>query len=306
MSAQEAPLSPTPADSIREWAAARLREIEEILNADGLTIISPLLDGVEHRVKIAIESREKRRDDLFVILATDGGTVEVVERIVRVLRHHYSEVKFIIPDRAMSAGALLDMSGDEIWMDYHSCLGPIDPQVVRDGRLEPALSYLAQYARLVDSSQHEALSTAELVLLSKLDLAELHRCELARDLTIKMLKDWLTHYKFKDWSVTKTQGLEVTPDMRQERAEEIARDLSNQQRWLTHSRGIDMQTLQEDLRVQIDDLDTKPELKKAVWDYFWFLRGFMADAQTGSFVHAPNYFETPTERQTTHAVRRNR
>ena len=97
MSAQEAPRPPTPADSVREWATARLLEIEELLDADGLTIIAPLLGGVEHHVKIAIESRETRKDQLFVILDTVGGTVEVVERIVRALRHHYSEVKFIIP-----------------------------------------------------------------------------------------------------------------------------------------------------------------------------------------------------------------
>ncbi|MCY4068503.1 MAG: hypothetical protein OXE79_05265 [Acidimicrobiaceae bacterium] len=290
MSDRETPLPPTPADGVREWAAARLREIEQLLDADGLAIISPLLWGVEHHVKIAVESRESRRDQLFVVLDTAGGIVDVVERIVRVLRQHYSEVKFIIPDRAMSAGTVLAMSGDEIWMDYHSCLGPIDPQVERDGRLEPALSYLAQYERLIEKSRQETLSTAELVLLSKLDLAELHRYELARDLTIQMLKDWLTRYKFKDWDKTETQGKAVTQAIREKRAEEIAQGLSDQQRWLTHSRGIDMRTLTGSLKVRVDDLGERPELKKAVWNYFWFLRSYMAESQVELCVHAPDYF----------------
>jgi hypothetical protein len=85
----------------------------------------------------------------------------------------------------MSAGTILVMSGDEILMDYHSCLGPIDPQVERDGRLIPALSYLSQYEDLIEKSQSGGLSTAELVLLQKLDLAELHQFELARDLWIR-------------------------------------------------------------------------------------------------------------------------
>ncbi len=190
----------------------------------------------------------------------------------------------------MSAGTVLAMSGDEIWMDYHSCLGPIDPQVERAGRLEPALSYLTQYARLIEKSRREALSTAELVLLSKLDLAELHRYELAKDLTIELLKTWLTNYKFKDWTVTETRGVPVTLEMRESRAEEIAQCLSDQERWLTHSRGIDMQTLQEALGVQIDDLGARPELREAVWNYFWFLRRYMTEAQIESFVHAPNHF----------------
>ena len=109
---------------------------------------------------------------------------------MRVLRQHYQEVKFIIPDRAMSAGTVFAMSGDEILMDYHSCLGPIDPQLPRDDRWVPALSYLAQYKHLIKKSLEERLSTAELVLLEKLDLAELHQFELQRDLSIELLKQW--------------------------------------------------------------------------------------------------------------------
>lgn len=103
------PVPPTTHDSAREWADTRLLAIEAMLDADGLTIISPMQEGVEHRAKVAIEARQERRGNLFVILDTLGGVVEVVERIVRVFREHYSEVKFIIPDSAMSAGTVLAM-----------------------------------------------------------------------------------------------------------------------------------------------------------------------------------------------------
>ena len=283
-------MPPLLENSVEEWATGRLREIEGLLNADGLTIISPLLGGLEHRVKIALEARVERREALFVILDTGGGDVEVVERMVRDLRYHYNEIKFIVPDKAMSAGTVLAMSGDEIWMDYHSCLGPIDPQIARDGRLEPALSYLTQYERLIRKSQQQTLSTAEVVLLSKLDLAELHRYELAKNLTINLLTTWLARYKFKDWTVTESRGKLVTQKMKEDRAEEIATKLNDQDRWLTHSRGIDMTTLRQDLDLRIDDLSDEPELQRAVWNYFWFLCQHMQDKQLVSFVHTPEFF----------------
>ncbi|MCY3707171.1 MAG: serine dehydrogenasease [Gammaproteobacteria bacterium] len=276
---------PTTQDSAREWANGRLAMIEEMLNADGLTIISAMQLGVEHRVKVAVEAKENRRRSLVVVLDTPGGIVEVVERIVRVLRHHYEEVKFIVPDRAMSAGTVLAMSGDDILMDYHSCLGPIDPQLELDDRLVPALSYLSQYESLIEKSRNETLSTAELVLLQKLDLAELHQFKLARDLSIALLKRWLTRYKFKDWVRTETRGDIVTEDMKQERAAWIARQLNDHERWLTHGRGIDMQTLRDELKLKVTDFGEAPELKKAVWDYFWFLRDHMARNGLVSFVH---------------------
>lgn len=284
------PVPPTTQDSAREWANSRLLAIEEMLDADGLTIISPMLPGVEHRAKLIIEDRQDRRDNLFVIVDTPGGVVEVVERIVRVLREHYTEVQFIVPDKAMSAGTVLVMSGDHILMDYHSCLGPIDPQLVLDNRVVPALSYLAQYDHLIAKSQSGSLSTAELVLLQKLDLAELHRFELARDLSIELLKQWLTSYKFKDWTTTETRGLPVTRQMKEDRASEIAEKLNDQKRWLTHGRGIDMKTLRDELHLTIDDLNERPDLKSAVWNYFWFIRDHMAGNGNDSFVHAINFF----------------
>ena len=281
---------PTTQDSTREWANVRLRAIEEILGADGLTIISPIQVGLEHLVKIAIEAHEPRTGTLVVTLDTSGGVVEVVERIVRVLRHHYDEVKFIIPDRAMSAGTVLAMSGDDILMDYHSCLGPIDPQLEKDGRLVPALSYLSQFEALIEKSRNETLSTAEVVLLQKLDLAELHQFELARDLSVDLLKRWLTRYKFKDWERTETRGEPVTNEMKEERASWIARQLNDHERWLTHGRGIDMRTFQDELQVKIEDFGANGELKKAVWDYFWFLRDHMNPNDLASFVHTPYFF----------------
>lgn len=243
----ETNMPPTTNDSVREWANKQLLAIEEKRDADGLTVISPMTFGLEHRVKVAVEARDERRDVLLVILDTAGGIVEVVERIVRVFRRHYDEVHFLVPDRAMSAGTVLAMSGDEILMDYHSCLGPIDPQVERDGRLVPALSYLSQYDDLIDRSQNEQLSTAELVLLQKLDLAELHQFELARE-------------------------------------------LNDHRRWLTHGRGIDMRTLQDELKLKIQDYGTEPELSNAVWDYFWFLQDHMGRNGISSFVHTPHFF----------------
>jgi hypothetical protein len=274
----------------REWLDERLDKIGKRVSADGMGMISPIAWGLEHRVRVAIDAIPKKRPALLVVLDTPGGVVEVVERIVRTFRTNYQEVKFLIVDRALSAGTILAMSGDAILMDYHSCLGPIDPQVERDGKLVPALSYLVQYHRLIDKSNKGTLSTAEAILLQKLDLAELHQFELARDLSTTLLKEWLTKYKFKDWTVTETTKTPVTPVMKEQRAAEIATALNDHQRWHTHGRGIDMKTLQDELKVKIDDYGTDTQLSALVWNYFWFLRDHMGRHGMTSFVHTRGYF----------------
>lgn len=115
-----------------------LVDIGEILASDVVTIISPIVPGLEHRLRQAIEGLQERKNVVTVILDTPGGVVEVLERMVSVLRSVYDEVTVIVPDRAMSAGTILALSADRIMMDHLSCLGPIDPQIERDGKLVPA------------------------------------------------------------------------------------------------------------------------------------------------------------------------
>lgn len=274
----------------KEWANTRLTEIEAHLNADTVTMIGPIAWGLEHMVRLVVDEFKTKRPALVVILDTPGGVVEVVERIVRVFRQNYQEVRFLVPDRALSAGTILALSGDAILMDYHSVLGPIDPQVERDGKLVPALSYLAQFERLIQKANAGNLSTAEVVLLQKLDLAELHQFELAKQLSNALLKEWLTTYKFKDWTVTETQHTPVTLQMKEARAADIAEKLNDNQRWQSHGRGIPMKTLENELNLKIDDYGADNALRDKVWNYFWFLRDHMKRLGFDSFVHSREFF----------------
>ena len=122
----------------------QLGELEGHLSADVLTLIGPIRDGVEHKVRDALEVLGTHRPRLAVVLQTGGGIVEVAERMVHVIRHFYGEVVFVVPDIAMSAGTVFAMSGDAIMMDYFASLGPIDPQVVREGKLVQALPQICR------------------------------------------------------------------------------------------------------------------------------------------------------------------
>lgn len=219
-----------------------------------------------------------------------GGSIEVAERIVNVSRHYYpDDVAFVVPDVALSAGTVLAMSGDAILMDHFSCLGPIDPQIEREGKLVPALSYLEQFERLVTKSAQGQLTTAELALLSKLDLAELHYFEQAKNLTIDLLVAWLARYKFKNWAATETRQIPVTPEMREYRAREIAEALNNHQRWRVHGRGIPMKTLTQHLNLQIDDFGSRPRLAVAIKGYFEYVVNCMSKEGFTSFVTSRKY-----------------
>ncbi|AYO54384.1 SDH family Clp fold serine proteinase [Acinetobacter wuhouensis] len=256
---------------------------------DVLTIVAPIFNGLENFVKGAVESIDNKQQQLAVILDTGGGVVEVVERMVNIIRHHYSHITFIVPDRAMSAGTIFVMSGDRILMSYYSVLGPIDPQLEKDGKMIPVLAYLDQYEKLKLASTNGTLTTADIVLLEKLDLAELQWFEQAKELSIDLLKQWLSTYKFKNWTNHKTSGDIVTIEEKEERAVEVATQLCNNRIWHSHGRGLSKDVLTNQLKLLIDDIDTINNLGDHLSNYFSNLRDYMAKEEKHIFIHCRGY-----------------
>jgi hypothetical protein len=257
----------------------RIMELETVLDADVITYIGRIDDLAHSVIKDVLDSCPPKRKRLALFLETPGGFIESTERIVNTLRHHYETVDFVVTNFAMSAGTVLAMSGDAIYMDYSAVLGPIDPQVQKadSGLLLPALGYLEQYARLIKKSAAGTLTTAELTyLIQRFDPGELYRYEQARDLSIALLEEWLVKYKFKNWVETETQKKRVTEKMRSDRARRIAKQLNDTEHWHSHSRGISMEVLQRDLKLLIEDIDRDPKLRKATDDYTELLYDYRA------------------------------
>lgn len=255
--------------TINELLKDKLLLLEKALDSDIIAIKSPIREGLDNLTLNAIEllKANSTKEKLSVFLTTTGGTVEISERLVYIFRKHYSTVDFIVPDYAYSAGTILCMSGDDILMDYYSVLGPIDPQVMnRDNRFVPALGYLEKINDLIALARQGEISQAEFLILKDFDLAELKRYEQARDLSISLLKEWLVKYKFKNWNTTETKKDTVTEEMKVQRAEDIARKLSDHNRWLTHGRPLNIDKL-NNLGLIINDFSDDKELRMLIRDF---------------------------------------
>jgi len=219
---------------VRDTLKQRALAIEAALDGDVIYYYGPIFPSVQKRFRDFIEQLKADgipRNRLVVFLNSPGGSAEAVEKLVEIVRFHYAEVFFVVPDEAMSAGTIFCMSGDKIYMDYTSSLGPIDPQIHNGKDWVPALGYLDQVERMIKRSASGELTDAELLIFQTQDLAMLSRYEQAKNLTITLLKKWLVEYKFKDWLTHQTApallGQPVTHEQRVARAEEIATLLSD-------------------------------------------------------------------------------
>lgn len=263
-----------------------LNELEKQTESDVLTYIGPIREPLDQFVRDVIEQKSDKKEKLTVILETNGGFIEVAERISNTLRNHYPHVEFIVPDHALSAGTVLAMSGNKIWMDYFSVLGPIDPQISIGGRMVPALGYVEKFHQLINKANSSNLNTAEMAfLIEKFDPAEIYHFEEAKRLSVDLLKDWLVRYKFADWTVTKSKGKPVTTKFKKQRAQSIAKKLGNPSHWHSHSRGINAEVLEKDVGLEIDDFRAYPYLFDRLNKYYRLLMDYMMRRGHGLVIH---------------------
>lgn len=134
-------------------------------------------------------------DVIDVFIVSNGGSAEASERIVRLLRGRFTNIRFIVPANAYSAATLICFSGDLIVMDPVATLGPIDPQI--DGI--PARAILRAFETIEKRLKEEGprALTAYMPLISKYDLHILEICKSAQELSDELARSWLSSYMLK-------------------------------------------------------------------------------------------------------------
>ncbi len=250
-------------------------EVAQKMAGDCVFVRCSLVPPLDDEFRVVIEQIKygSSGQHLIVILETRGGFMETVERLVAVMRSHYDRVSFVIPNFAYSAGTVLALSGDRIYMDYYSVLGPIDPQYGdSDGKLLPGYGYLAKFqeiTNLINDSETVEKCRAELVyLIQKFDPALLFHIEQGIEHGISLISEWLPKYKFKDWHETESKRKKVTSTMKRNRAKKIAKILGDASKWHSHGRGISMKDLSgADIKLHIDDFGIDQDLSEKIKNY---------------------------------------
>lgn len=278
-------------ETARNLIAKKLQDLESYLNADVIVYCGEIFDSAEDQMKKVVEelqSEAEPKTTCYIILTTPGGSLNPVNRMVTIFRHFYSEVNFVVPNFAYSAGTIFCMSGDNIYMNYYSALGPVDPQVQnRDGKLVAALGYLDKINDLLDKAQNNIISQAEFLILKDFDLAELRAYEQAKELAVDLIQKWLVKYKFKDWAAH-SDGTAVTLEEKKQRANEIANRLSDNNIWKSHGRAINMEELRE-MNLKIIDYGEDRELSCKIDGYYSIMKDYVAKYNLSVFVHTRRF-----------------
>ena len=84
----------------------------------------------------SIETIEEPRPNVLLFLCTPGGSADAAYIITKSLKKSYNSLILYIPGYCKSAGTLVALGADEIWMGSKGEFGPLDAQIQQEGIYE--------------------------------------------------------------------------------------------------------------------------------------------------------------------------
>jgi ATP-dependent protease ClpP protease subunit len=209
--------------------------------------------------------KDVKSTNLDFYIETPGGSGEAAEEIGKFIREKFDNIAFVISGESKSAGTILALSGDEIFMTKTGSLGPIDAQL----RIGRTVGSAYDYMEWVQEKRAEAqtngmLNPFDATMVAQISPSELKGVYNSLEFAKDIVKEWIAKYKFKDWTVTETRKKPVTEEMKKERANEIAKELTNHRKWRTHGRSLKIDDL-ENIGLRINRLDDDPTLAEITY-----------------------------------------
>ncbi len=126
-------------DAARQRAIARLekkrgsRVILLVHRQETMSILGfPVMKYIDINDSEQVIRAIRMTDDdvpIDIVMHTPGGLVLAALQIARAVKAHPAKVTAFVPHHAMSGGTLIALASDEIVMDTHAVLGPVDPQM---------------------------------------------------------------------------------------------------------------------------------------------------------------------------------
>ncbi|MDD3721112.1 MAG: hypothetical protein PHW92_01305 [Lutibacter sp.] len=212
-------------------------------------------------------------------IESPGGSGESAEEIAKFLHNKFSEVNFIIASEAKSAGTILALSGHNISMTDSGSLGPIDAQVRIGRSVVSAYDYYEWIKeKKIEAAKNRGLNPVDAVIISQVSPGEIKRIINSLEFAKDLVSDWLVKYKFKDWTITETNGITVDTEYKLKRAKKVAEELTNQSKLRTHGRSLKIEDLREWLK--IDRIDDNKDLAEIVYKIKTVIRLIYASSST--------------------------
>jgi len=248
--------------------------LQKILNAKVITYVASL----QHPVSMIMSQDIILFEDLlrttggadegYLIINSPGGDGNVAEKIITMCRQRFTKsFRVIVPNFAKSAATMIALGSDKILMGYLAELGPIDPQLGNPvaGGLIPARSFIDGLEMIRSYIAKGDPVQMYLPMLAQIRPEIIAQCQSAINGSREFAEKWLKEGMLKDDPC---------------QAKEVAKWLSEGERYKSHGKVIDYNEAHDVLKLKVEKIPQDSDLWNNIWELY--CRSVIALQQQGS------------------------
>ena len=157
---------------------------------------------------------------LDLVLHTPGGLVLAAYQIANAVRMHRGKTTVFVPHYAMSGGTLIALAADEIVMEEHALLGPVDPQIGEYPAVslvklaeEKPISDIDDKSWILADIGRKSIAQVREQVVSLLANHSKYALDKVNELSVALTEGRWTHDYPITYDVAKGLGLPVSNDM---------------------------------------------------------------------------------------------
>lgn len=250
------------------------------MNFDLLTVSGDIDNRLMQQV-LRID-RNTKSNRLILLLRTRGGDPFVAYRTMQHLGALYGKIEIVVADKAMSAGTLMCMGADKIYMFEGSSLGPLDLQVPHptDGGQISTLDIRQSTYNIFSLTQTVALQLYEQAV-GDMSLGKTQAAKVSHDAAVELLKPMIEkidpyhlHASYRAASIGQkyaylllvSRMMKNDPDTAEKTAEILTENYQMHSYSITMEEAKDYLSLVIDNVIDLDVLDTVKPFIHAIPD----------------------------------------
>lgn len=192
----------------------------------------------------------------YLIINSPGGDGNVAEKIITMCRQRFTKsFKVIVPNFAKSAATMIALGSDKILMGYLAELGPTDPQLGNPitGGLIPARSFIDGLEMIRSNITKGDPVQMYLPMLAQIRPEIIAQCQSAIQASREFAEKWLKECMLKN-------------DPAQ--AVEVAKWLSEGERYKSHGKVIDYNEAHDVLKLDVEKIPINSDLWNNIWELY--------------------------------------
>jgi len=159
------------------------------LSADVVLVNAPSRESVLRTFFKVMAGCEPRRENVFLILVTNGGDADAAYMTARYLQRNYKQVTVCINGSCYSAGTLTVLGAHEVVISDTGRLGPLDVQILKKDELGERLSGLTLNIAMDELTERTYLAFEQFLAELKSTFRSQVSLKTAMDLASRMATD---------------------------------------------------------------------------------------------------------------------